>query len=660
MAEASDRARDPAGDGAPSLQKIQSLLKSKDDTARFVGLAMLKAALDNSPELRQDQEAVVALWVSISPKFLDRLLRTGSGENPSQKEGKEMLDLAVSVIHIFAVLLPDNEKAGSKFFDRIPRLVTCLTYTSGTTEELLLQTLLTLVSKPGGASVLISHDDLSPLIEIAPSRPIVLDIFSMACAWLQGQSATPEETPKLMAKIDKIIQGLVLSFKGTDGVTLLAFLSHLLRRLDPEIIPRNPKWLDQVILFIRTLVTSRPTQAGREAYTNLCATLLQVYPLQAPPLLFSNTDTTSSLSFVSDSSNPFSYLLISLLLVDLRSSFPTLLEQLNSPSYPALSTRLTSAFDTLSHFTSHLVRALDSPPSPSTTTLSLSPSHLLSLRKSISETMSNTISYLRDRYDASVAGAMGLHPSARTAPTHAGGDRPTLAWDSATHRLEDDGLVLSAVRALALWLREDDNHQLRREAAGLADLLLDLYTASARRAAAGNDGEAGRGLDFRRPVLVALEGITACEEGVEALLEHAGWKVLSEDMLGILAASSKGTDEEEARRGIEIVRVLLPIVEAESPGAREEWMDVVTRVAGWDVPEERQGDAVEEFQVAVVQLVTALLTNNHPGMVRRYRHSVGAVVGVVRLLRERGGGDAVLREELDEVLGVLEGLDGLR
>lgn len=129
MAEASDRARDPAGDGAPSLQKIQSLLKSKDDTARFVGLAMLKAALDNSPELRQDEEAVVALWVSISPKFLDRLLRTGSGEHPSQKEGKEMLDLAVSVIHTFAVLLPDNEKAGSKFFDRIPRLVTCLTYT---------------------------------------------------------------------------------------------------------------------------------------------------------------------------------------------------------------------------------------------------------------------------------------------------------------------------------------------------------------------------------------------------------------------------------------------------------------------------------------------------------------------------------------------------
>ncbi|KAB5570014.1 Neurochondrin-domain-containing protein [Coniochaeta sp. 2T2.1] len=652
MAEASKQAEEHAWDGAPSLQKIQDLLKSKDDTARFVGLAILKSALDNSPELRQDEDAVTALWVSISPKFLDRLLRTGSGKKTQpQKEAKEMLDLAVSVIHTFAVLLPDNEKAGSKFYARIPRLVSCLTYTSGDTEELLLQTLLTLVSQLGGASALIGLDDLSPLIEIAPSRPIVLDIFSHACAWLQERSTNPDEKPKLQAKVDKIIQGLVLSFKGTDGVTLLAFLSDFLRRLDPEIIPQTPTWLPQVILFIRNLVTSRPTQAGREAYTNLAATLLQVYPLQAPTLLFSDSSPTTS----SSSSNPFSYLLLSLLLVDLRSSFPTLLEQLNSPSYAPLSTRLTSAFDILSHFISHLVRALDSPSPTSSSSLSLSPSNLLSLRKSISETISNTLSYLRDRYDASVAGAMGLHPSARTAPTHAGGDRQTLAWDSATDRIERDGLILSAVRALALWLREDDNDQLRREAAGLSDLFVDLYSSSCQP---NNNNNNAAGLDFRQPVLVALQGICAVEEGVDALLEQDGFKVLSSDMISILYSTSNHStvSEDDASRGIEIVRLLLPIAEQETAGVREEWMDVVTRVAGWDVPDTKQGGVVEEFQVAIVQLVTALLTNNHPGVVRRYRHSVDAIRGVVRQLRDRRQGDGELREELGDVLSVLGGL----
>jgi hypothetical protein len=99
---------------------------------------------------------------------------------------------------------------------------------------------LTLVSQPGGAATLIALDDLSPLIEIAPSRPIVLEIFSMAFAWLQQQTTTPEEKQKLMGKVDGLIQGLVLSFKGTDAVTLLAFLSNLLRRLDPEVCRFHP------------------------------------------------------------------------------------------------------------------------------------------------------------------------------------------------------------------------------------------------------------------------------------------------------------------------------------------------------------------------------------------------------------------------------------
>jgi hypothetical protein len=116
-------------DGVPSLQKIQYLLKIKDDTARFVGLALLKTVLDNSPELRQDEESITALWVNISSNFLDRLLRTGMGDNASQKDAKEMLDVAVSVLHTFAILLPDSAKAGSKFYNRIPRLVACLTYT---------------------------------------------------------------------------------------------------------------------------------------------------------------------------------------------------------------------------------------------------------------------------------------------------------------------------------------------------------------------------------------------------------------------------------------------------------------------------------------------------------------------------------------------------
>lgn len=120
----------PSNPEQPSVQKIQTLLGAKDDTSRFVGLALLKSVLDNTPELRSNEEAIVALWESIPPKFLDRLIRTGSKQTPSgassRKDSNDMLDLAVSVLHTFAVLLPDNARQNSKLLDRIPQLVACL------------------------------------------------------------------------------------------------------------------------------------------------------------------------------------------------------------------------------------------------------------------------------------------------------------------------------------------------------------------------------------------------------------------------------------------------------------------------------------------------------------------------------------------------------
>lgn len=408
--------------------------------------------------------------------------------------------------------------------------------------------------------------------------------------------------------------------------------------------------------FIRNIVTSRPTAAGRAAYTNLAAILLQVYPIQAAPLLFSGDDQTDK---------PFSYLLINLLQVDIRSSFPTLLEELNSPSYKSTSARLASAFDIISNFIAFLVRSLDASPS-ATAPLAIQPDRLLSLRKAISETMSATIEYLRDRWDASVAGTLGLHPSARSggggASSSSSGARPALAWDSKTDALAAGGgggdpLILAAVRALAMWLREDDGEVLRYEAAGLTDMFMDLY-----RRGCEEEGKMLGAPDFRGPILVALEGISAVENGAEALLDNDGWRILSEDMLAAMqsTATPAAPAENAAARGVEVVRVLLPVSEAESTGPREEWLDVVTKVAAWRVPEDEDDSklspVVEEFWVAILELVTALLANAHPATRRRYKHSISAILSIGKQLKERGMKDETTRESLDDIMDTLEDL----
>lgn len=386
-------------------------------------------------------------------------------------------------------------------------------------------------------------------------------------------------------------------------------------------------------------MTSKPTPAGRAAYTNLAASLLQTYPAEASRLLFSDEVR---------SEKPFFYLLINLVLVDLRASFPTLLEKLNSPDYDSVSRRLASAFDVVSAFTGFLVRFLDDEEADDAlSSIIMAPDLLLKLRTSISETMSLAIEYLRDRWDASVAGAMGLHPEARTGTAKtSSGLHYTLAWDSKTHMADQDPLVLAAIRALAIWLREDDNDTLRKEAAGLSDMLLDLYETNT------TSGH----LDFRRAVLVALEGIITTEKGITALLENRGWETLNRDMLSIFQATSTTSDKVGAARGIEIVRVLLPVVESEQPGSREAWLAVVTAVAAWDVPDVEQAPVVLEFQVAVLQLVTALLANAHAGVQRRYVHSVSAVLGVAGQLKSQARGDAALLESLQDVESTLDPL----
>ncbi|KAK1598593.1 Neurochondrin-domain-containing protein [Colletotrichum navitas] len=616
-----------------SLDQIQSMLKAKDDTSRFVGLALLKTLLDNSGELRNDAGTVVSLWESISPKFLDRLVKAGSSTQSAQNDAKNMVDLAVSVIHIFALLLPDQSKRDKRLVGRLPLLVSSLLQSSEETSKLIVQTILTLVAFPEGAKSFLEVEDVSPLVEIAPSNSSALEVFGFS--WINCMSLMQDRTA-LKTKIDGTVQALVSTFKGTDAVTFLEFLGKFLRNADPKALPSSPKWVKPAVNFIKKLLTSRPTPQARNAYTIAAASLLEVYPAETSRLLF-----TSDVK----EDKPFSYLFITLLLTDTRATLPRLLELLNDPAYPAIAQRLGSTFDITTRFVGYLMRSLDDETS-SPANMVMSADFLLKIRRVIAETMSLTIEFLRDRWDASVAGTFGLHPDAREKETDTSmGKRLPISWDSKKDNIHEDPLILAAIRVLSLWLREDDNDLLRKEAAGLTDMLIDLYKASSPTR-----------LDFRSPILVGLEGILVEKAGLEEFTTHNGWDALTQDLLAILQRTSTVSDENEAARAIEIVRILLPIVESEEAGSREEWMDLVTSVAAWDAPEVGQPLVVQEAQVAVLQLTTALLVGAPEGMKRRYVHSTSAILGIAARLERHVDADHPLRESLVDVLQTLGSL----
>ncbi|KAI0841597.1 DUF1941-domain-containing protein [Hypoxylon sp. FL0890] len=637
---------------APSVEKIQQLLKTKDDTSRFVGLALLKSVLDNSPELQSDTGVIISLWDSISPKFLDRLLRTGSQSGSEQNHSKDMLDLAVAVIHTFAILLPDEARRDEKLLGRIPRLTNAVLQSSKETTPVIIETLLTLITVPEGARIFaqLEVDDWAPLIEIAPEQSHVLTIFIWA--WERGTTGLEDEQARaaMRAKIDHGIQSFVSSFIGTDATSLLEFISHVLRNLDESLIPRNPKWLGSVARLIRNLTTSRPTAASRSAYTNCAGALLLIYPESTPQLLFLDEQ---------DSSKPFSYLFINLILVDLRATLPSLLEKLNDPEYPRISQRLTSALDILTAFIGQLIawmEALDNPNPGATSTitwLKMPPDLVLKLSSSIAETLSLTMEYLRDRWDASVAGAQGLHPEARTANAHTDfGSRKTLAWDTKDESAATDAFILSAIRAIALWVRDDDGDALRKQGAGLMDMFMELYQGSSLAPSQPN------GLDYRLPILAALEGILRTSKGIQAFNSHNGWNILSADMLRILEESSAPglLQEADVIRGTRIALVLQIVAESEGIPP-EDWMGVVTALAAYDVPMVDEGvndAALFDFQADVLQLAKTLLTNANPGMRKRYVHSATAIRGIAEQLRGRVEADSDTARELEDVISALD------
>ena len=340
---------------------------------------------------------------------------------------------------------------------------------------------------------------------------------------------------------------------------------------------------------------------------------------------------------------PRSYLFVTVLLIDIRSTIPSLQEKLHSADYSNISQRIARAYDIVSAFIGFLVQSLDNMDSDDddegtgpSFTAPMPIDLLMKLRSNVSEVVSLTIEHLRDRYDSSTAGAAGLHHSART-PNKGSPNPLPIAWDT-SNGIFKDPLTLSQLRALSLWLRDEENDALRGEAAGIMDVLLALYRNTSDQ-------------DFRYPVLLALEGIIETPDGVEAFLREEGWAIVVADLEHILTVPS------EDIRGIEIVRVLLAIVEADVTGpAKEEWMMHMVEMASQFLIHAPQKTDLE-LGIAICQLAVELMVRAPRGIRKRsrdtameLRHNAGALLAKVDRVK---GGD---KDGLEEVV---QGLDDL-
>lgn len=113
-------------DPEKALEQPLALLRSGDDTHKFVGLALLRSILDNKQSLRDDHTIITKCWAAISPRFLDALLRATETEARSKPEARSMVELAVAIVHVFVALLPTESCESRKMVGRTAGLVAAL------------------------------------------------------------------------------------------------------------------------------------------------------------------------------------------------------------------------------------------------------------------------------------------------------------------------------------------------------------------------------------------------------------------------------------------------------------------------------------------------------------------------------------------------------
>ena len=189
-----------------------------------------------------------------------------------------------------------------------------------------------------------------------------------------------------------------------------------------------------------------------------------------------------------------------------------------------------------------------------------------------------------------------------------------MTWESMKLNNYEDPLVLAGIRSLAIWVREDDNENLHKEAIGLMDMFVELYQAS-------SDGT----IDFRDPLLTALEVMLLTDDGVEGFLGQGGWQVIFQDLQAIIRDTiNEGpfeystTTTRDCARGLEIVRALLAVVDSTSTTSlRGEWMTTITMPA-------------VELQIAMLQVSVTLLSKAAPSVRREYATYSAALTAMVK------------------------------
>lgn len=627
-----------------ALEKTLKWLQENNDTSRLAGLTLLKPLLENNAQLRE-QKVIEKCWKAIPIKFLIRLLRSTATEKTTQEEASNYIGIAVGVLHSFVCILSTSGACHDpRLIAIIQPLLALLPESSNEIQCHIGEILIGLSTGESAFVTLWQPKNWTTLVDISLGTRPALILIKHICL-LAADLRCDDYDARVHQTIMKLVSRARISneisdvFEFCDAV--LSYNAFLAGRggagLDEITSPRNcrqpPHWLPILTSLIHKTVLyadeeSSNTAEACSAVGSLIATLLDNYRASFPSLLFCSTANEARLTFINH------------VIVEIRSAMPSLQELLHMPQYTIRSSQLVACYDVLSNFIGFLISTLDSDVEDGSLTPTIpalqDPSTLLRLRRDISETMSLTIEHLRERFDASNAGAKGLHPDSRARDPSSSITTPLSLTLEESTSMSKDPLTVAEINTLSLWLRDDDNDALRNEAAGLMDLFTHLYNQKDRESAETDDTKHDVSNDdkqhqhsfshmYKNAIPVTLSGILQTPIGVESFLAEGGWEAMAATLD---LASKEGTLKDEYE-GAEVARLLTTVVEGDFTGpSKEQWMPLiqVSIAAAQNAisrpTDQRDDGTLVDLSIATGQLAVALYEKAPAALKRRYKHSI--------------------------------------
>lgn len=322
--------------------------------------------------------------------------------------------------------------------------------------------------------------------------------------------------------------------------------------------------------LLQRITYARPSREERRCCVSICNSILQVYPAR---LLFSQQNRAP----VPGTDKPYAFLFVQLVTIDIRASFSSLVESIGTPQYEESAMAQTGAINILAEYLMFLLTADDFGQ------IGLEPDALLRLRHDIGDTFSLGIEFLRDIWDNGSEAA--LLENAKPIDSETQEKSPAVLANQ-----ESDPVVTSMVRALSLWIRDDEG--LRKEAAGLTDVFLDLWDKSPQLS-----------VDYRPWLVAAFHGIIEDKAGLRRFSEEAAWKRIWVDLKATYLSVTHADDA--VRLAIDEATLLAAYVQNAVLGDSSWVTELVDMLK---VPVSHAGPLLE-LEIALLSLASACVLN---------------------------------------------------